>query len=77
MTRLVVYISSALVAQPVLAQGDNAYNAFDLASPTFANGTAIPAGSYRILVRSLRVTGNPTAEEDYDSWLSPIIGVLA
>ncbi|KAJ7238980.1 subtilisin-like protease [Mycena rebaudengoi] len=42
----------------------------------FANGTVIPNGSYKILLRSLRVTGDPTNEADYDSWLSPIIGVV-
>lgn len=46
-----------------------------LLDPTFANGTTIANGSYRVLVRALRVTGNPTREEDYDSWLSPILGV--
>ncbi|KAJ7248783.1 subtilisin-like protease [Mycena rebaudengoi] len=42
----------------------------------FANGTVIPNGSYKILLRSLRVTGDPTNEADYDSWLSPVIGVV-
>ncbi|KAJ7254122.1 subtilisin-like protease [Mycena rebaudengoi] len=42
----------------------------------FANGTVIPNGYYKILLRSLRVTGDPTNEADYDSWLSPIIGVV-
>jgi hypothetical protein len=46
-------------------------------SNTFANGTVIPNGNYRVLMRSLRVTGDPTNEADYDSWLSPIIGVVA
>jgi hypothetical protein len=45
-------------------------------SNTFANGTTIPPGSYKILLRSLRVTGDPTNEADYDSWLSPTIGVV-
>ncbi|KAJ7187896.1 subtilisin-like protease [Mycena filopes] len=44
---------------------------------TFANGTAIPAGTYKVLLRSLRVTGDPTNEADYESWLSPIFGVVA
>ncbi|KAJ7045889.1 subtilisin-like protease, partial [Mycena alexandri] len=44
---------------------------------TFANGTIVPNGSYRILLRSLRVTGDPTNEADYESWLSPILGVAA
>ncbi|KAJ7723517.1 subtilisin-like protease [Mycena metata] len=43
----------------------------------FANGTTIPNGSYKVLLRSLRVTGDATNEADYESWLSPIIGVAA
>ncbi|EEB87633.1 hypothetical protein MPER_14958, partial [Moniliophthora perniciosa FA553] len=50
------------------------YFSVALDSPTFANGTAIPAGSYKLLARALRVTGDPANEEDYDSWLSPIVG---
>ncbi|KAJ7772724.1 subtilisin-like protease [Mycena maculata] len=44
---------------------------------TFANGTIIPSGSYRVLLRALKVTGDPTNEADYESWLSPIVGVAA
>lgn len=43
----------------------------------FANGTVIPNGSYKVLLRALRVTGDPTNEADYESWLSPIINVKA
>ncbi|KAJ7187915.1 subtilisin-like protease [Mycena filopes] len=43
----------------------------------FANGTVIPNGSYKVLLRALRVTGDATNEADYESWLSPIIGVTA
>ncbi|KAL0572699.1 hypothetical protein V5O48_009273 [Marasmius crinis-equi] len=46
-----------------------------LATPTFANGTVIPNGNYRILLRALRVTGDPEEDSDYESWLSPVIGV--
>lgn len=42
----------------------------------FADGTTIPKGSYKILVRALRVTGDLTKDEDYDSWLSPGVGVV-
>jgi len=48
-----------------------------LLTNAFANGTAIPNGSFKILLRSLKVTGDPTKEADYESWLSPIIGVNA
>ncbi|KAG5640794.1 hypothetical protein DXG03_007183, partial [Asterophora parasitica] len=43
-------------------------------STNFANGTRIPNGSYRVLLRALKVTGDATKQEDYESWLSPIIG---
>ncbi|KAG5644690.1 hypothetical protein DXG03_007913 [Asterophora parasitica] len=46
-------------------------------STNFANGTRIPNGSYRVLVRALKVTGDATKQEDYESWLSPIIGFRA
>ncbi|KAH9892693.1 subtilisin-like protease [Cubamyces lactineus] len=53
------------------------FNTLTISSPQFANGTTIPNGSYRILLRALKVTGDPTKEEDFESWLSPIIGVDA
>ncbi|KAI0063549.1 pyrolysin [Artomyces pyxidatus] len=43
-------------------------------APEFANGTDIPNGSYRILIRALKVTGDPSLEADFESWLSPIVG---
>ncbi|KAL0072250.1 hypothetical protein AAF712_000010 [Marasmius tenuissimus] len=54
----------------------NIANSISLNTPTFANGTTIPNGSYRILLRALRVTGDPENESDYESWLSPIVGVF-
>ncbi|EEB96633.1 hypothetical protein MPER_04203 [Moniliophthora perniciosa FA553] len=47
---------------------------FQFTNPIFANGTQIPNGSYKLLVRALRVTGDSSNEGDYDSWLSPVIG---
>ncbi|EUC63183.1 minor extracellular protease vpr protein [Rhizoctonia solani AG-3 Rhs1AP] len=41
-----------------------------LLAKTFANGTAIPDGSYKILLRALKITGNPKKEEDYEVWTS-------
>ncbi|KAL0959395.1 hypothetical protein HGRIS_014644 [Hohenbuehelia grisea] len=41
----------------------------------FANFTRIPNGEYRILMRALKVTGDPSKAEDYESWLSPIFAV--
>ncbi|TFK18824.1 peptidase [Coprinopsis marcescibilis] len=57
------------------ADEDSSYSTFPVYAPFFSNGTAIPAGSYRLLLRALRVTGNPERQEDYESWLSPVIGV--
>ncbi|KAF8800231.1 subtilisin-like protease [Phlegmacium glaucopus] len=57
--------------------GGNPSNMFNLTTPIFANETVIPNGSYRVLLRALRVTGDPQSEKDYETWLSPIIGVQA
>ncbi|PFH47296.1 hypothetical protein AMATHDRAFT_198228 [Amanita thiersii Skay4041] len=43
----------------------------------FSNMTAIPNGDYRVLVRALRVTGNPSMLADYESWLSHPIYIRA
>ena len=51
------------------------FTVFELDTPTFANGTTIPNGTYKLLLRALKVTGDPTNEADFESWLSPIIGV--
>ncbi|CAE6450175.1 unnamed protein product [Rhizoctonia solani] len=47
----------------------NGYSSLQITA--FANGTAIPDGSYKILVRALKITGNPKKEEDYEVWVSP------
>ncbi|PFH48554.1 hypothetical protein AMATHDRAFT_76669 [Amanita thiersii Skay4041] len=53
----------------------NGYTSIKLDTPTFSNGTTIPNGTYRYLLRALRVTGKPSRQEDYESWLSPIVGI--
>ncbi|ESK92042.1 hypothetical protein Moror_10326 [Moniliophthora roreri MCA 2997] len=53
---------------------ESEFGLIELDSITFDNGTTIPAGSYRVYMRVLRVTGDPDNESDYESWLSPIIG---
>lgn len=60
--------------QDTTAGGDG-FNSFVLETPTFANGTTISNGSYRVLLRALKVTGDPKNEADYESWLSPVFGV--
>ena len=53
-------------------------NGYDWVRVTsFLNGTAIPNGSYRLLIRALKITGNRNAEEDYDAWLSPVFTVAS
>ncbi|KZV80251.1 hypothetical protein EXIGLDRAFT_714522 [Exidia glandulosa HHB12029] len=55
---------------------DNPY--YETAVPgVFANGTTIPVGQYKTLLRVLKVGGNPAKEEDYEAWLSPVVGVVA
>ncbi|KAK0437979.1 pyrolysin [Desarmillaria tabescens] len=55
---------------------DNGYSALSILG-TFANNSQIPNGQYRVLMRALRVAGDPSNERDYESWLSPIIGIDA
>lgn len=38
-------------------------------------GPHLLLGSYRILLRVLKITGDPTEEEDYETYLSPVVGV--
>ncbi|KAG8738765.1 hypothetical protein FRC10_006482 [Ceratobasidium sp. 414] len=52
---------------------DNGYSGYSVTE--FANGTAIPNGAYKILVRALKITGDPKKEEDYEVWASPEIDV--
>lgn len=56
-------------------QNDNEFqafdvNMFDLNPATFSNGTTIPNGTYRFLLRALHVTGDARKEADYEAWLS-------
>lgn len=39
------------------------------------SSSVIPSGSYKILLRALRVNGNPYTDADFDYWLSPVITV--
>ena len=65
---------------PRHAQSDQpgqGFSVFSLSEPAFANNTRIPNGRYRILMRALKVTGDPTDQNDYESFLSPVIGINA
>jgi hypothetical protein len=48
-----------------------------LSNNTFVDGKFIPNGQYKVLIRALKITGDPKKEEDYESWLSPVIGFNA
>ncbi|POW22749.1 hypothetical protein PSHT_00889, partial [Puccinia striiformis] len=43
----------------------------DPSQPSFR----IPIGDYKILIRALRVDGNPYTDADFDYWVSPAISV--
>ncbi|KAG9002908.1 hypothetical protein FRB94_003484 [Tulasnella sp. JGI-2019a] len=49
---------------------------FTWSNRTLPSGATVPDGSYRILMRALRITGDPTNESDYQSWLSPVINIV-
>ncbi|WRT66229.1 uncharacterized protein IL334_003182 [Kwoniella shivajii] len=46
------------------------YSTFALETATFTNGTTIPNGTYRFLMRALHITGDKSNEADYEAWLS-------
>ncbi|WWC94044.1 hypothetical protein V866_000882 [Kwoniella sp. B9012] len=48
----------------------NDYSTFALEQAKFANGTSIPNGTYKFLMRALHITGDRTKESDYEAWLS-------
>lgn len=37
----------------------------------------LPASKYKLLLRALKLTGNPANEADYETWLSPEITLTA
>ena len=56
---------------------DPRFGSESLALPQdFLNGTVIPPGQYKLLVRVLKITGDPHKQEDYETYLSPQIGVV-
>ncbi|EJD44569.1 subtilisin-like protein [Auricularia subglabra TFB-10046 SS5] len=42
----------------------------------FANGTKVPFGQYKLLLRALRITGNPSKAADWDVYVSQQVGIL-
>ncbi|KAG9086315.1 hypothetical protein FS749_003726 [Ceratobasidium sp. UAMH 11750] len=70
----VIYQEDYISRNSAAATADNnGYSSYPVAQ--FANGTAIPNGSYKILLRALKITGDPKEEEDYEVWTSPQIDV--
>ncbi|KAL0058384.1 hypothetical protein AAF712_014946 [Marasmius tenuissimus] len=56
----------------ILASPNTGFFPFSLNNNVaFRNGTLVPDGTYKILVRALRVTGNRDNLNDWDMWLSP------
>lgn len=45
-------------------------------SNQFENGTTFASGQYRFLASVLKVFGDQSNDEDWERWLSPIVGVL-
>ncbi|PVF96577.1 subtilisin-like protein [Serendipita vermifera] len=43
----------------------------------FLNTTAIPNGQYKLMLRALKITGDRSKQEDYETWLSPVFNVKA
>ena len=43
--------------------------------PRHPDRSSPPLGSYRILLRVLKITGDPARERDYETYLSPVVGV--
>lgn len=42
----------------------------------FANGTTFPKGSYKVLMRALKIAGDAKSESSYESWLSTPFSVV-
>lgn len=55
----------------------NGYWGLALTTPTFNTGRKIPNGTYKMVLRALRVTGDPNNDAHYDKWFSPSITIKA
>ncbi|QRV79001.1 minor extracellular protease vpr protein [Ceratobasidium sp. AG-Ba] len=53
--------------------GSNGYNQFTISS--FENGTGIPNGSYRVMLRAAKIATDLTKDDNYEVWASPEIVV--
>ena len=43
---------------------------------TLSTGVQVPAGNYRLLYRALKIFGDPNNKNDYESWTSPVFGIV-
>ena len=55
--------------------GDGRTYLVALDEPILPDGTTLQNGMYKLLLKALRVSGNPENEEDWESWLSPVFGI--
>ncbi|KAH7102093.1 subtilisin-like protein [Auriculariales sp. MPI-PUGE-AT-0066] len=55
--------------------GAASWHGLDIPS-TFTNGTAIPFGQYRLLLRALRLLGDRADQNDYDVYVSQQFGIV-
>lgn len=60
--------TQTFVTRDRVIPGDpNYYQLYLFETPQLRNGTAVPNGSYKFLMRALKITGDPTKNEDYES----------
>lgn len=68
---MLVYTScSSLMLTYHQTADDNGYSTLTI-DGTFADGTTIKDGSYKVLLSALRVSGNPNLITDYEMALTP------
>ncbi|ORY84131.1 peptidase S8/S53 domain-containing protein [Leucosporidium creatinivorum] len=69
--------STGLAARDYLLNFDGGFTDYELpfdgtyTTSTGGSAQASTGVSYRVLLRALKITGNPTNEDQYESWLSP------
>lgn len=49
------------------------FSSFSINNGTFVDGKPIPNGRYKVLLRALKITGELSEQNDYESWLSPVM----
>lgn len=59
----------------LLQSNQTDYNLIPWDANVFLNKTKVPDGTYKVLLRALKITADPADEASYESYLSPVIGV--